>query len=61
LSIAGIVLLFAVKREYWTGIAIGALLMSMAGHIEETISKNFNEQYYEAVIAEAKNIDQNMQ
>ncbi|GHT80835.1 hypothetical protein FACS189467_3840 [Bacteroidia bacterium] len=53
MTAAGVVLLFVVKKEYWIGVAVGTIVLSIAGHIEEAISKNFNERYYEAVLAEA--------
>jgi hypothetical protein len=53
-TLIGVVLFFAVKRDYWTGVAIGTFVLSLAGHTEEAISKNFNEQYYEAVLSESR-------
>lgn len=54
LTINGIGLLFIKSGAYWTGVAIGTLLLSVSGHIEETISMRFNERYYKQVLTEAR-------
>jgi hypothetical protein len=52
-AIAGIALLFTVKKNYWIGVGLGALLMGITGHIEEAISMKFNKKYYHQVIKAA--------
>jgi hypothetical protein len=53
LAVAGIAMLFGFRKSYWTGVAIGTILVSMAGHVEEAISRNFNEKYYHEVTGAA--------
>lgn len=53
-SVAGIVLFFSARRSYGIGVAIGLILGSIAGHIEEVISRSFNERYYQQVMNEAR-------
>jgi hypothetical protein len=53
LTITGIALLLGARKSYWTGVAIGAIAVSLAGHIEESISRNFNENYYHQVLGES--------
>ena len=55
ISVTGIALFFSAGKTYWAGVAIGTILVSMAGHIEEAISRNFNEKYYHQVMDESKN------
>lgn len=57
ITVTGIALLFNSGKSYWTGVAIGTILVSMAGHVEEAISRNFNEKYYHQVMNAAKSID----
>jgi len=54
LTVTGVALLLGVQKSYWTGVAIGTIVLSMAGQAEEAISKRFNERYYYQVLAEAK-------
>jgi hypothetical protein len=54
LSLAGAVLLFTMKKSYWIGVGLGALLMGILGNIEEAISMRFNERYYREVLQAAK-------
>ena len=54
LALAGAVLLFTVRKSYWLGVGLGALLMGIAGNIEEAISMRFNERYYLEVLQAAK-------
>jgi hypothetical protein len=56
ISVTGIALFFSAGKSYWTGVAIGTILVSMAGHIEEAISRKFNEKYYHQVMDASKNI-----
>lgn len=51
ISLLGVVLLITVRKQYWLGVALGTLILSIAGHIEEAISKNFNERYYQEVLS----------
>lgn len=53
-TLAGLTLLFTAKKSYGFGVAAGLIIVSVAGHIEETISKRFNEKYYHEVLDEAK-------
>lgn len=53
-TVSGIVMLLGIRKSYWTGVAIGTILVSMAGHVEEAISKNFNEKYYHQVMEETQ-------
>jgi UDP-N-acetylmuramyl pentapeptide phosphotransferase/UDP-N-acetylglucosamine-1-phosphate transferase len=52
-TVLGIGLLCFVRKEYWMGVGLGLLILSIGGHVEEAISKNFNERYYLDVVAEA--------
>lgn len=54
ITLAGAGLLFFVKKDYWVGVAIGTLILSAAGHIEEAISKKFNDRYYQQVLDASK-------
>jgi hypothetical protein len=54
LAFAGAILLFTMKKSYWMGVGLGALLMGIAGNIEEAISMRFNERYYREVLQAAK-------
>ncbi|ANI89451.1 hypothetical protein A9P82_09175 [Arachidicoccus ginsenosidimutans] len=53
ITLTGITLLFAAKKDYLKGVALGTIILSLAGHTEEAISKNFNEKYYKEVLEEA--------
>ena len=57
ISVTGIALLFSAGKSYWTGVAIGTILVSVAGHVEEAISRNFNEKYYQKVMSASKTLD----
>jgi hypothetical protein len=52
-TIAGIALLFTVKKNYWIGVGLGTLLLGFSGNIEEAISMKFNEKYYHQVLKAA--------
>ena len=52
ISVTGIALLFSAGKSYRAGVAIGTILVSIAGHVEEAISRNFNEKYYHQVMDE---------
>ncbi|MGN8070192.1 hypothetical protein [Mucilaginibacter sp. 22184] len=54
LAFAGALLLFTVKKSYWIGVGLGALLMGIIGNVEEAISMRFNERYYQEVLQAAK-------
>ncbi|MBB6111945.1 hypothetical protein [Mucilaginibacter lappiensis] len=54
LTLAGVLLLFTVKKSYWLGVGLGTLLMGITGNAEEAISMRFNERYYREVLQAAK-------
>lgn len=53
-TLAGAILLFTMKKSYWIGVGLGALLMGILGNIEEAVSMRFNERYYREVLQAAK-------
>lgn len=48
----GILLIFVIPKPFWTGIAIGAMVVGIIGHIEETVSMQHNEKYRIEVLQE---------
>jgi hypothetical protein len=48
------------KGPYYTGVGLSAILLTLTGHVEETISMRFNERYYRQVIEEAQCISLNI-
>jgi hypothetical protein len=52
-ALAGTVLVFTAKKKNMTGVALGILIVSLAGFLEETNSRSFNERYYQLVTEES--------
>ncbi len=50
ITVAGVALLFTVKKNYWIGVGLGTLLLGAMGHIEEAVSFKFNEKYRQEVL-----------
>jgi uncharacterized protein with PQ loop repeat len=50
----GLVLIFTATKSFWSGIALGALIIGTIGHIEETISMQHNEKYRNEVLKEKR-------
>lgn len=50
--VLGLVLIFIPVNPFWTGIAIGSLILGTIGHIEEIQSMKHNEWYYNQVLKE---------
>lgn len=50
--ILGLILFFTTSQSFWTGVAIGALIVGTIGHIEETVSFQHNEKYRKEVLKE---------
>ncbi len=48
--VLGLFLIFATAKPFWTGIAIGAMIVGVIGHIEETVSMQHNGKYRTEVI-----------
>lgn len=51
----GLILIFTTAKPFWTGIAIGAMIVGTLGHIEETVSMRHNEKYRTQVLQEKAN------
>lgn len=51
----GLILIFTTSKPFWTGIAIGALIVGTIGHIEEAVSFQHNKKYRNEVIRESQN------
>jgi hypothetical protein len=54
MAVAGLALLFSVKKDFWMGVGLGTILISLMGHVEEAISMKRNESYYRQVLESAK-------
>jgi hypothetical protein len=50
--VLGVVLIFTTAKPFWTGVAIGSLILGTIGHIGETQSMKHNERYYNQVLQE---------
>lgn len=50
--VLGLILVFITSKPFWTGIAIGALVVGTIGHIEETVSFQHNKKYRKEVLKE---------
>lgn len=48
--VLGIVLIFVTTKLFWSGLAIGSLLLGTIGHYEELRSMRHNELYYHEVM-----------
>lgn len=48
----GLILIFITTKTFWTGVAIGSLIVGTIGHIEEMISYQHNEKYRSEVLTE---------
>jgi hypothetical protein len=53
-ALAGVVLLFTAKKQNHTGVALGMVVVSIAGFLEEINSRSFNERYYQLVLDESQ-------
>jgi hypothetical protein len=51
-ALVGTVLVFGAKKKNMTGVAFGTLIVSLAGFLEETNSRSFNEKYYQLMTDE---------
>jgi hypothetical protein len=51
--VIGIILIFTSASPFWSGIAIGCLLLGTVGHIEEVQSMKHNEKYYNQILQQA--------
>jgi hypothetical protein len=54
--VLGLILIFTTAKPFWTGIAIGAMIVGTIGHIEETVSFRHNEKYRKEVLKEKNDI-----
>ncbi len=43
--VLGLIALFIASKPFWTGLALGLLIVGTLGHIEESVSKQHNEKY----------------
>lgn len=53
ITITGLTLLLTLRKNFWLGVGLGALLLGIIGHVEEAISMKRNERYYREVLESA--------
>ena len=56
LTVIGAALFFILRKEYGLGVGLGLFVLGIAGHVEEAISKRFNERYYREVLEESRKL-----